>query len=147
MVQFILRVREYNKKSWWCLGTEKLIKLIFYSEMHQILYIRPELDHIQDCLLEGRGLSNESPTNPSKHIELWCLSHILLIFFLFYLLKLVLVFGNSPNAWSCLFDHVCTHSALFWVSGTCQAAGSEESEMSKQCKAGLPASTQWEHQA
>ena len=38
--------------------------------MHQILYIRPELDHIQDCLLEGHRLSNKSPTNPSKHIAL-----------------------------------------------------------------------------
>ena len=62
--------------------------------------------------------------------------------FLFYLLKLVLVFGNSPNTWSCLFNYAFTHSALFWVSGRCQAAGSEESDRSKQCKMWVPASTQ-----
>ena len=74
------------------------MKLLFHSEMPQILYIHPELDHIQDRLLEGHRLSSEATTDPNKtYSPLVFVAHAV-DFFLFYLLKLVLVFGNGPNA-------------------------------------------------
>lgn len=51
---------------------------MFYNEMHQILYIHQELDHIQNCLLEGHRFPISPATNPNECTTLWCLWHILL---------------------------------------------------------------------
>lgn len=83
------------------------MKLIFHSEMHQILYIHPELDCIQVCLLEGQTFQQGSHWSKQTYSPLVFVAHSV-DFFLFYLSKLVLVFGNSPNEAVCLIMHALT---------------------------------------